>query len=199
MTHTSTRDIDISPPVVAPGIEVLYRSMQIRSETLPETVIHDLLSNSRRKNALRELRTRGGTVTVRELSEAIAAAETGTSPAPACVRESVYASLHQTHLPRLHELGVVEYDRTRKEVRTCRGARDVGRYMEVISGYGVTWTELYQVLGVVTLLVVLAAQLDAPLISAIDPILWTSGALAVFAAVTAVQLWRAFRISTPLQ
>ena len=191
--------IDTFSPVNALHIEVFQQSMQIRSDPLPETVIHDLLSNSRRKNTLRELRTRGGAVSVRELSEAIAADEAGTNPAPACVRESVYASLHQTHLPRLHELGVVEYDRTRKEVRTCRGARDVGRYMEVVSGYGVTWTELYQVLGVVTLLVVLAAQLDAPLISAIDPVLWTSGALAVFAAVTIVQLWRAFRISTPLR
>ena len=170
--------------------------MQIRSNSLPETVIHDVLSNSRRKHALRELRTRGGAISVRELTEAIAADETGTSPAPACVRESVYASLHQTHLPRLHDLGVVVYDRDRKEVRACRGARDVGRYMEVVTGYGVTWTELYQVLGVVTLLVVLAAQLEAPLVGAVDPILWTSGALAVFAAVTLVQLWRAFRLPT---
>jgi hypothetical protein len=178
--------------------EVFSIPLQIRSDSLPENVIHDVLSNSRRKNALRELRTRGGAVSVRELSEAIAADETGEHPAPRCVRESVYASLHQTHLPRLHELGVIEYDRTRKEVRACRGARDVERYMTVVAGYGFTWTELYQMLGVVTLCVVLAAQLDAPVVGAVDPLLWTSGALAAFAVVTVAQLWAAYRLSMPL-
>jgi hypothetical protein len=178
--------------------EVFPIPLQIRSDSLPENVIHDVLSNSRRKNALRELRTRGGAVSVRDLSEAIAADETGESPAPRCVRESVYASLHQTHLPRLHELGVVEYDRTRKEVRACRGARDVERYMTVVTGYGFTWTELYQLLGIVTLCVVLAAQLGAPVVGAVDPLLWTSGALAAFAVVTVAQLWAAYRLSMPL-
>ncbi|MWV63861.1 hypothetical protein GRS48_03345 [Halorubrum sp. JWXQ-INN 858] len=170
---------------------------QIRSDALPESVIHDVLSNSRRTTAIRKLRTSGGRIGVRELSEAIAADETGQSPAPRRVRESVYASLHQTHLPRLHELGVVEYDRARKEVRTCQHARDVSRYMEVVTGYGLTWTELYQALGVVTLLVVLAAQLDAPVIGAIDPLLWTSAALSAFALVTLVQLWKGSRIPNP--
>lgn len=156
-----------------------------------------MLSNSRRQHALAELRTRGGAVSVRALSEAIAADETGEWPAPRCVRESVYASLHQTHLPRLHELGIVEYDRTRKEVRARRGAREVERYMTIVTDWGLTWTELYQVLGVVTLFVVLAAQLGAPVIGAVDPLLWTSGALAAFAAVTVVQLWTAYRISVP--
>jgi hypothetical protein len=171
--------------------------LQIRPNSLPEPVIYDVLSNSRRTNALRELRTRGGAVSVRELSEAIAADETGERPAPRCARDSVYASLHQTHLPRLHALGVVEYDRTRKEVRACRGARDVERYMTVVAGYGFTWTELYQLLGVVTLCLVLAAQLNAPVVGAVDPLLWTSVALAAFAAVTIGQLWAAYRISMP--
>ncbi len=176
---------------------MLRHVIQIRSGALPENVIHDVLSNGRRRTAIRELRTCGDWITVRELSESIAVEETGESPAPRCTRESVYASLHQTHLPRLHELGVVEYDRTTKRVRACSGARDVGRYMTVVTGYGLTWTELYQGLGVATLLVVLAALLEVPVIAAVDPILWTSLALAAFAAVTVVQLWKAARLPVP--
>ncbi len=168
--------------------------IQIRAGALAENDIHDVLSNSRRRTAIRELRTSGGWITVRELSEAIATDETGQSPAPRCTRESVYASLHQTHLPRLHDLGVVEYDRTTKRVRACSGARDVGRYMTVVTGYGLTWAELYQALGVVTLLVVLAALLEVPVIAAVDPILWTSLALATFAGVTVIHLWKAARL-----
>jgi len=36
---------------------------------------------------------------------------------------------------------------------------------------------------------VLAALLDVPLVSAVDPILWTSLGLGAFAAASAVQLW----------
>ena len=164
--------------------------MQIRADGLPETVVHDVLSNSRRTTALRELRTSGGRIGVRELSEAIAADETGKSPAPRAVRESVYASLHQTHLPRLDELGVVKYDRVRKEVRTCHGARDVNRYMDVVTGYGVTWGELYRGVGVAGSLAMLGSLLSAPVLGALDPLLWTSGTLGTFAALTLVQLWR---------
>lgn len=170
--------------------------IQIRSDALPENVIHDVLSNSRRRTAIRELRTSGGWITVRELSESIAREETGESPAPRCTRASVYASLHQTHLPRLHELGVVEYDRNTKRVRACSGARDVGRYMTVVTGYGLTWAELYRTLGVVTLLVVLAAQLEVPVVSAVDPLLWTSASLLAFAGITLAQLWKSARLPT---
>ncbi|MDR5671568.1 putative trancriptional regulator, ArsR family [Halalkaliarchaeum sp. AArc-CO] len=172
--------------------------MQLRTTDLPESQIHAILSNPRRTRALRHLYLAGGSITVNELSHLIAEHETGESPPPKNVRESVYISLHQTHLPKLHDLEVVEYDRETKEIHLKQNARNVDLYMEVVTRHGITWSEFYQGLGILSLLTILASLLSVPGLSAIDPLLLTSGFLALFAVVTLYQLWtnRWFYLST---
>jgi hypothetical protein len=84
---------------------------------------------------------------------------------------------------------VITYDRDSQTIELLRRARDVRLYTEILAPGGATWSELYRALAVGSLLVVLAALLDVPLVSAVDPILWTSLALGAFAAASAVQLW----------
>ena len=84
---------------------------------MTECQIHSILANERRRAVIERLDASPGTVTVRDLSTTIAAAETGESPPPARVRESVYTSLHQTHLPKLADAGFVESDREWVDVR----------------------------------------------------------------------------------
>ena len=163
--------------------------LQLRQPSIPECEIHQILANPRRRETLRHLGTVPGSISLRELSESIAAFETDETPAPRCVRESVYVSLHQTHLPRLQELGVIRYDLDTKEVELLDGARDVDRYMDVVTRYGVTWGEYYRALGVLGLTAVVAASVEAPLVSAVDPLLWASGSLVAFALSSAYQLW----------
>ncbi|SIS17824.1 hypothetical protein SAMN05421752_11835 [Natronorubrum thiooxidans] len=161
-----------------------------RTNSLSEGDIYEILSNSRRRETIRHLSAvRDCSVSLRELSVAIATAETGQSPPPQTARESVRSSLHQTHLPKLTELGVVNYDCDTRTVTLRDHARDVDRYMTVITPYGLTWAELYQALGVFSLLTVLASLLEAPLVGAIDPLLWISGSLVAFAVAIATQLW----------
>lgn len=163
--------------------------MFVRRHTLSECEIHQILSNSRRRAVIEHLGTTPRAISVRDLSESIAAAETASSPAPTRVRESVYTSLHQTHLPKLQELGVVYYDRERSEIVPLEGVRAIDPYMEVVTDWGVTWGEYYRALGVLGLTVVVAALASIPLISLVDPLLWASGFLALFALGSAYQLW----------
>jgi hypothetical protein len=163
--------------------------MLFKSRPLPEHEIHQILSNPRRREALRHLGSSPGTISVRELSELVATAETGKDPAPRNVRESVYISLHQTHLPKLHDLGVVDYDRELKEVALLDRARHVDLYMEVVTKHGVTWGEFYRSLGIVGLLTVVAGEMGLPLVEAVDPLLSASAFLGLFALSTAYQLW----------
>jgi DNA-binding transcriptional ArsR family regulator len=163
--------------------------MKLRSDVLPAEQVYAILANERRRRALEQLGSAGGAVTVHELSTLVAGRETGESPPPKRSRESVYTSLVQTHLPKLAELGVIEYDRETQTIELSRHARDVALYTEIVAKGGVTWSELYRALGVASLTVVLAALLGAPLVSAVDPILWTSLFLAGFAAAGAYQLW----------
>lgn len=163
--------------------------MKFRHDILPAEQVYSILANERRRRALEQLTDIGGVMTVHELSMLVAGHETGETPPPTRCRESVYTSLVQTHLPKLEALGVIEYDRETQTLELSRHARDVGLYTEIVARGGVTWSELYRALGTGSLLVVLAAHLDVPGVSAVDPMLWTSLALGVFAAASAYQLW----------
>jgi len=160
-----------------------------RSSGLAETEIHDILRNDRRRRVLEHLQESLGSVTVRELSETIAAREAGESPPPRPLRESVYNSLHQTHLPKLDDEGVVDYDKHRKTVELQSGARDVNVYMEVVTKYGVTWADYYRSVATLALALVVASELGTPVVEAAPPLLWASLSLAAVAASTAYQLW----------
>ncbi|WP_424018461.1 DUF7344 domain-containing protein [Halorientalis pallida] len=129
--------------------------------------IHDILRNDRRRLAIKCLREQDGALSVRDLSEEVATRETGESPAPRDKRRSVYVSLHQTHLPKLDDLGIVNYDTDSKEVRLRDRAAEITTYMEVVPRYGITWAEYYLVLGILGFGTVLAASIGTPLLGAI--------------------------------
>jgi len=164
-------------------------SVSRTASELSETQIHNVLRNNRRRKVLRQLQQHVGTLTVRELSEAIAAAETGQSPPPRNIRDSVYNSLNQTHLPKLDALGILDYDQDRKTVAVQSGVREVSLYMEVVTPYGITWAEYYQLLLLTALLAIIATEIGAPLFSAISPLLMCSLFLVVLCVSTAYRLW----------
>jgi hypothetical protein len=157
--------------------------------TLGEAEIHDVLSNRRRKRTLELLKQETGTVELRDLSEWIAETEAGERPAPRNVRQSVYNSLHQTHLPKLDEHGIIEYDKDRKTVTLRSKARRVDLYMEVLTPYGITWSTYYRTLSVLSLMGVLAVQLVPAGSQGRYAMLIAGVFLAVIALSTAYQLW----------
>jgi hypothetical protein len=158
-------------------------------ERIDPAEVHDILRNDRRRRVLEQLQRRFAPLSLRELSERIAERETGESPPPRNVRESVYNSLHQTHLPKLDDLDVVAYDKDRKTVQLQEPAREVDVYMEVVSPYGITWAVYYRTLAVMSMVTVVASKVGVPVVSEIPALLWASGFLAVFAISTASQLW----------
>jgi hypothetical protein len=151
--------------------------------------VHEILRNDRRRATIEVLREKLGAVSLRALSETIAEREVGESPPPRNVRESVYNSLHQTHLPKLDDRGIIEYDRDRKTVQLEEGARDVYVHMEVVNRYGITWADYYRSLGVLALMSIVAAGLGTPFLASIEPMLIASFFLVIFALSTARQLW----------
>ncbi|MEF8776484.1 MAG: hypothetical protein V5A43_08285 [Haloarculaceae archaeon] len=108
-----------------PGSQASVRSEPEgeRDQQLSPDAVFDILSNGRRRYALSYLLAAGEPVTVRNLSRDIAAWENGVEPAEVTPRQRkrVYTALHQTHLLRLDEFGVVEYDRNRGIVGPADG------------------------------------------------------------------------------
>ena len=158
---------------------------------LPEVEVYHVLSSARRRETLAELWGQPEPVSLRELSEAIAATESGSHPAPRALRESVYNALHQTHLPKMDDLGLVVYDPDRKMVSVRPEAKHLVRYMDVTTRVGVTWGEYYRALGVVGLFATVASLASVPGFAVVDPLVPASGFLVCFAVSTAYQLMAA--------
>lgn len=94
------------------------------SVELEETTVHEVLSNGRRQLVL-DLLMMESPRKLSTLAEEIAAAETGIDPPPRKKRQSAYTTLHQTHLPKLDDLDIVEYDDREKVVSLGPRADDL--------------------------------------------------------------------------
>jgi len=92
----------------------------------------DLLGNSRRRRVLRHLLD-DRQITLTDLSARIAAWENDTPIADLTSRErkQVYSSLYQTHIPRLSEHGLVEYDADARTVRLTGDPERIRRFLEI--------------------------------------------------------------------
>lgn len=137
---------------------------------LEPTEIHDVLRNDRRRLVIERLRETEEREAVRDLAEHIAGIESGEFPAPRNVRQSVYVSLHQTHLPKLDELGIVAYESDAKEVTLANNVDEVAVYMEIVPKYGLSWGEYYLGVSLFGLLVLAGRAIGMPVLSAVDPI-----------------------------
>lgn len=151
------------------------------NEALDRAEIHDVLSNDRRWHVL-ELLSDEDPQDLRSLANAIAAVESGESPAPRQVRQSVYVTLHQNHLPKLDSLGIVEYDDTSKMVALDERADEIDVYLEVVERGHLSWSEYQFGIVVLGLLTTLASVVGTPVLGTVAPVVYASGALVVLLA-----------------
>lgn len=142
------------------------------SHALSDEDIHDVLRNRRRRLVLELLQANGGEATARELSEHIATVESGENPPPRKVRQSAYVSLHQTHLPKLNKLDIIEYDEQAKTVNLNDRHGELSVYLETVPRYGLSWSEFYIGVGILAILTVVGASMDVPVLSAVRPLHW---------------------------
>jgi hypothetical protein len=144
-------DGGVAPATVAEGIT-------------PETVF-EVLSNERRRYVLHHLKAVGERVSVRDLSEQIAAWENDIERAIVTPKERkrVYTALHQTHLPKMATVGVIDYDRDRGTLELTDAIAAFDIYLEIVPERELAWSEFYLALGgIATTLVTLAALQLSP-------------------------------------
>lgn len=146
--------------------QTIRRESTDTDDGLKRTDIHDVLRNDRRRRVLSYLRDSETPVSVRDLSEHIATIESGESPAPRNVRQSVYVSLHQTHLPKLDDLGIVDCEST-DGVTLAQHADEVTVYLEVVPKHGLSWGEYYLGLGVLGAFVQIASVAGVPIVAGV--------------------------------
>lgn len=100
------------------------------SGAIPSDQVFDVLRNHRRRDALRYLETVPET-TVSDLAEHVAAVENDVAPEEVTSeqRKRVYVALYQNHLPKLADVGAVNYDRNRGTVERTRAADSLSPYL----------------------------------------------------------------------
>ena len=90
------------------------------TEQLSRDEVYDILSNARRRFVIYFLRDRREPVELSELSDRVAAWENDVPVEELTDQQvkRVYVSLYQTHIPKLEDTGIVEYD-SDSGVRVC--------------------------------------------------------------------------------
>ncbi|WP_231189783.1 hypothetical protein [Haladaptatus sp. DYF46] len=102
------------------------------SVELGEDQVYHLLQNERRRNVLRYLHDVEGKVSMRDIAEQVAAWENDSTvqAITSSERQRVYIPLYQSHLPKLDEEGIIEYDQSRGTVRKTDAADVLYEYLE---------------------------------------------------------------------
>ncbi|MGA9402972.1 DUF7344 domain-containing protein [Haladaptatus sp.] len=102
------------------------------SVELSEDQIYHLLQNERRRYVLRYLHGSDGQESMRDIAEQVAAWENDSTvqAITSSERQRVYIPLYQSHLPKLDEEGIIEYDQSRGTVEKTDMADVLYDYLE---------------------------------------------------------------------
>lgn len=118
-----------------------------RNGELDRDDIFDVLSNGRRRYAIEYLKghDEGETIELGDLVDYIAARENDTTVKQVSYkqRKRVYSSLRQTHLPKLSDCGLVEYDRERGTIALAEGVKKVQMHLEYVPEDDIPWCYHY--------------------------------------------------------
>lgn len=144
--------------------------------TLTDQEAFDLLSSRRRRLAFRCLADVDGAASLGTLAREVAAVENGVDidQVTRRQRKRVYTALRQSHLPRMADTGVVEYDPDRGEVELTPLSDSLCPYLDGDDG-APDWATLYLGLAGVVLLGLLASVAGLP---PFDALPWTAWVLA---------------------
>lgn len=120
-------------------------------EELSRNLVFDILSSPRRRYLLYYLQQEGEPVSIQELSAQIAAWENDVpvDELTSQQQKRVYVSLYQTHIPKLEEAGIAEYDQEEGTVRLTNRVEQMDEYLADTGRPAVPWELLYLGLAIV--------------------------------------------------
>lgn len=151
--------------------------------------IFDVLSSHRRRYAWRCCRNADSALELGDVAEQVAAWEND-KPVDAITsseRKRVYTSLQQTHLPKMDEVGIVEFDGGTVALSEAAEKHDV--FLDVVPEDDVSWGEYY--LGLSGLSGVILALVWAGAYPSVLPALgWATLVVVIFGISAAVHTYK---------
>ncbi|WP_210424076.1 DUF7344 domain-containing protein [Halorussus ruber] len=154
-------------------------------QKLSRDLVFDVLKNRRRRYALHYLRRADDTVQLSELAEQVAAWENDieVEAISAAERKRVYTALYQSHLPKLDDAGIVEYNQNRGIVKLSGAAEQLDVYLDLEAQPDIPWCNWYLGLAVAGLGLLTGAWLGLPPFSLVADVLLATVIVAAYGAV----------------
>ena len=149
-----------------------------------EDELFDVLANQRRRFAVHLLkREEKDKLEIGDMAEQIAAWENGTDMAEITgdERKRVYTALQQSHLPKMDDAGVVEFNKDRGVVEPTPALQNVDLYMDVVEGREIPWSTYYLGLSAVAAALTGAVWLGAWPFTLLPEMAWTVAIVVAFA------------------
>ena len=149
-----------------------------------EDELFDVLANQRRRFAVHLLkREEADKLEIGDMAEQIAAWENGieTAEITGNERKRVYTALQQSHLPKMDDAGVVNFNKDRGVVEPTAAIQNVDLYMDVVEGKEIPWSTYYLGLSGVAVALTGAVWLGAWPFVLLPDMAWTVAIVVAFA------------------
>ncbi|WP_436923805.1 DUF7344 domain-containing protein [Halosimplex amylolyticum] len=149
--------------------------------------IFDVLQNQRRRYVLEYLKRFEEPVELSDLATQVAAWEyqTPVDEVTNDQKKRVYTTLQQTHLCKMEEAGIVEYDADENIVTRTPYTEELTVYLEIVPGSEFPWREFYLSLGSISCAIVVALWTELFPLTLLTPLEWATVIAATFTAAAA--------------
>ncbi|ELZ25814.1 hypothetical protein C475_10154 [Halosimplex carlsbadense 2-9-1] len=146
--------------------------------------IFDVLQNQRRRYVLEYLKRYDEPVGLSDLATQVAAWEyqTPVEEVTTDQKKRVYTTLQQTHLCKMEEAGIVEYDTEDNTVARTPYTEELTVYLEIVPGSEFPWREFYLSLGSISCAIVAALWTGLFPLTLLTPLEWATVIAATFTA-----------------
>lgn len=163
-----------------------------RDGSLSKEEIFDVLQNQRRRYVLEYLERFDGPVSLSDLATQVAAWEYRTSVDEVSndQKKRVYTTLQQTHLQKMEEAGIVEYDPEENLISPTPHTGELTVYLEIVPGAEFPWREFYLSLGAISCAVVAALWTNLYPLTLLSPLEWATVIAGVFTVSAAYHTYR---------
>ncbi|MUW14248.1 hypothetical protein GJ633_05935 [Halorubrum sp. CBA1125] len=160
-----------------------------RTYTRPEKdELYDLLSNHRRRYVIHFCKRADEPLSLSDLAEKVAAREQDKPVAEltSAERKRVYTSLQQTHLDRLADAGMIDYDGDLVELTDEAATLDV--YLDVVPEGSISWGIYYLGLSIISAVVLGGIWIGFVPTETVPELGWAALILAAFLASSVAQV-----------
>jgi predicted transcriptional regulator len=175
--------------------EAVGSDLQSRAESNGETPsvdeLYSVLANRRRRYVLHYLQQVHGRTDFGEMAEQIAAWEHGKArqEVTSNERKYVYSALQQRHLPKMHDIGLVEFNKRDGTVKPTAVLDEFDVYAEVVEKGNVPWGVYFPGLSAVHSVLLTLIGFDVAPLTAFSDFEWALLLLSSFLVSSLVFLY----------